>query len=382
MQKTIFPSLLFCLALFVATCTPKIVPDPAPRPYENTSKNKVSGAPAQNIILLIGDGMGLAQVSTRYYYDDQTPVFDRFRHIGLHENSPVGAKITDSAAGATAFSTGYKSYNGAIGLDGDTIAQTTIAEIAHRKGKTTGMIATSSITHATPASFYAHVKSRQLAEDIAQQLIDAPIDFFAGGGLQYFNQRNDGLDGLAELRKNGYQVSTQQLGSGQLNSDQKHGFLLADDGMPKMQEGRGDFLPQATQLALDYLSQNREGFFLMVEGSQIDWGGHANDTEYIIEEMKDFDATIKVALDFAEKAGNTLVIVTADHETGGFSLSAAEVFGKRDYRQIKASFSTGGHSASLIPIFAFGPDAERYIGIYPNNALFGKMMDSFGFNLE
>jgi alkaline phosphatase len=144
--------------------------------------------------------------------------------------------------------------------------------------------------------------------------------------------------------------------------------------MPKMQEGRGDFLPQATQMAIDHLSQDKDGFFLMVEGSQIDWGGHANDSDYIIEETKDFDQAVTVALDFAEKDGNTLVIVTADHETGGYSLSAAEVRKQRDYRHIKPTFSTGGHSASLIPVYAYGPGAANFQGIYQNNDLFKKML--------
>ena len=146
MQKFFFPFFSLCLLVFFTTCTPKIKPDlTTPRPDETLEHDKQMDQAVQNIILLIGDGMGLAQISTRYYYGG-TPVFNRFHHIGLHENSPVGAKITDSAAGATAFSTGYKTYNGAIGLDGDTISRTTIAEIAHQNQKLNVLIATSSIT--------------------------------------------------------------------------------------------------------------------------------------------------------------------------------------------------------------------------------------------
>ena len=152
------------------------------------------------------------------------------------------------------------------------------------------------------------------------------------------------------------------------------GYLLAPDGMPKMQEGRGDFLPDATQLALRFLQNDPDGFFLMVEGSQIDWGGHANDSDYIIEEVKDFDKVIHAAMDFAEKDGNTLVIVTADHETGGYSLSAPTVFGRSDYGQILPSFSTKNHSASLVPVFAYGPGEHLFKGVYQNNDIFHKMM--------
>jgi len=330
---------------------------------------------AKNIILLIGDGMGLAQTSAAFYFQDETPSFVEFQHIGLHQNAPKGAQITDSAAGATAFSAGVKSYNGAIGVDKDTVPQKTILEMAEEAGWSTGVVATSSITHATPASFYAHVKSRNLAEEIAEELLNSSVDFFAGGGLEYFANRKDGRNLIAELEDKGFTVDTNQFSQpANLSLNQRYGYLLASDGMPKMQEGRGDFLPSATKMAIDYLRQDKDGFFLMVEGSQIDWGGHANDSDYIIEEVKDFDKAIKEALAFAKADGNTLVVVTADHETGGYSLSAAEVRKQRDYRHIKPTFSTGGHSASLIPVYAYGPGAAHFQGIYQNHDIFKKML--------
>lgn len=330
---------------------------------------------AKNVILLIGDGMGLAQTSAAFHFQDELPSFVRFQHIGLHQNEPTDAKITDSAAGATAFAIGKKSYNGAIGIDGDSVAHSTILELTANANWSTGVVATSSITHATPASFYAHVVSRNLHEAIAEELVDAPVSFFAGGGLEYFTNRKDGKKLLPELENKGFVIDTTALNPKEkLSIAKKYGYLLAADGMPKMQEGRGDFLPQATQMAIDHLSQDKDGFFLMVEGSQIDWGGHANDSDYIVEEMKDFDKAIKVALDFAEKDGNTLVIVTADHETGGYALSAAEIRKQRDYKHIKPTFSTGGHTASLIPVYAYGPGAANFQGVYQNNDIFKKML--------
>lgn len=328
---------------------------------------------AKNIILLIGDGMGLAQLSSAYYYGTETPNFSRFKHIGLHQNTPVGMQITDSAAGATAFSCGIKTYNGAIGVDRDTMPVETILEWAIKQNKSTGVIATSSITHATPASFYAHVPYRKMAEEIAADYLKLPIDFGAGGGIQYFNDRADKRNLLTELSSAGVVVDTTALGKN-LTFGQRYLYLLAPQAMPKMQDNRGSFLPDATQAALDLLSQDEDGFFLMVEGSQIDWGGHANDADYIIEETLDFDQMVGLALDFAEKDGNTLVVVTADHETGGFSLSSKKVFGKDNYGILEPSFSTGGHSASLIPVLAYGKGAERFMGIYQNNEIFGKML--------
>jgi alkaline phosphatase len=331
----------------------------------------------KNIILLIGDGMGLTQMSTAFYYQDKTPSFTRFQHIGLHQNEPTDAKITDSAAGATAFSTGYKSYNSAIGVDKDTMAKPTILEMAAQRGQATGVIATSSITHATPASFYAHVEDRNLEDKIASHLVKSPVDFFAGGGIEYFVRRKDGLNYLDSLQAKGFKVDTTGLNAPtSWVAGQKYGYLLASDGMPKMSEGRGDFLPNATQMAIDHLSQDKDGFFLMVEGSQIDWGGHANDADWIIDEVKDFDKAIDAALDFAEKDGNTLVIVTADHETGGLSLSAAEVRMQRTYEHINPTFSTGGHSATLIPVYAYGPGAAKFMGIYQNNEVFDRMLEA------
>lgn len=344
----------------------------------NRSVSGVKKTQPKNIILLIGDGMGLTQVSTSFYYNDAPSNFARFKHIGLHQNMPTSHKVTDSAASATAFASGVKTYNGAIGVDPDTVAVPTILEMLAAKGWSTGLVATSSIVHATPAAFYAHTASRNSYEEIARQLVSAPVNFFAGGGLQFFAKRKDELNYVDSLLDRGFQVYTNALTVSSPDIKKKYGFLLAPDGMPKMQEGRGDFLPKATQMALDHLSQDKDGFFLMVEGSQIDWGGHDNDAEYVIQETIDFDKTIGTALDFAQKDGNTLVIVTADHETGGLSLSAATVYGRSDYGQITPSFSTGNHSATLIPVFAYGPGAEHFMGIYQINEIFDKMLRTVG----
>ncbi len=355
--------LFFMLAFFffLASCTP---PTPvAERP-----------ATAKNVILLIGDGMGLAQLSTAYYYGDSTPNFSRFPVVGLHQPQPSGAKITDSAAGATAFSTGFKSFNSAIGVSADSSAQETLLEIAASMDKKTGVIATSSITHATPASFFAHVVNRNFHEDIALQFVNAPVDFAAGGGYQYFCNRSDSLNLLDSLSAKGMQWDTTSLTT-DMNPESRYAFLLGPDSLHSMRGGRGNFLPEATADAIDFLSTDTDGFFLMVEGSQIDWGGHANNAEYIITEVADFDQTLGAVLDYAEQDGNTLVVVTADHETGGFALSSLQVYGRRDYGYINPTFSTGGHTATLIPVLAFGPGADKFGGIYQNTDIFSKIRE-------
>ncbi len=328
----------------------------------------------KNIILLIGDGMGLSEISAGLFYNDAPSNFERFQTIGLIKTSSSSDLITDSAAGATAFSAGIKTYNGAIGVDKDQNAAETIVEIVSKKGLATGVVATSSVVHATPASFYAHENKRRLYENIAKDLVSSDIDFFAGGGLKFFNQRKDGLDLLAELKQKDFEIHTTQLPTSM--SNKKQAILLAEDGMPKMIEDRGSFLQDATTLAIQKMLENENGFFLMIEGSQIDWGGHNNEADYLIGEQIDFDKTIGAVLDFAEKNGETLVIVTADHETGGFTLATKN----GDYNQIEPVFSTGGHSATMVPVFAKGPMESYFAGIYENTAIFHKMVELFNQN--
>ncbi len=334
----------------------------------------------KNVILLISDGTGLSQISSAFYFKDSSPNYARFKDIGLINTSSSREDVTDSAAGATAFACGVKTYNGAIGVADDSTAVKNLVEIVSLKNIRTGMIATSSITHATPASFFAHTISRGSAEEIALHLAQSEVDFFAGGGLQFFNKRKDGRNLLDALKEKKFTIDTTALSDfAKIRSSEKAGYLLAANDMPPAAEGRGDFLSKATTLAIQFLSKDDAGFFMMAEGSQIDWGGHQNNGPYLVSELIDFDEAIGKALDYAEKDGNTLVIVTSDHETGGFTLSAKKK--KRedgteynDYSEVGMTFSNGGHSATLIPVFAFGPGSEEFVGVYENNDIFEKIL--------
>ena len=337
-----------------------------------------SGKPT-NIIFLIGDGMGLSAVSTGFYFGDQPSVFNRFNEIGLQQTSSASHKVTDSAASGTALATGILTYNGAVGVDTSGTSIPNITELLASMGWSTGVVATSTISHATPASFYAHVVLRSMEEKIAAQLLNSEIDFFAGGGLDKYISRADSTDLLPVAADLGFIMDTSGLAApGTLSADKKYGFLPEAGAMPSMVEGRGDFLPEATVLAISHLSQNKEGFFLMVEGSQIDWAGHANNAESLVGEMLDFEKVIAAALDFAEKDGNTLVVVTADHETGGLALGPKKSKpGEKlytDYSELEPVFATGDHSATLIPVFAYGPGAEKFKGIYKNTEINHKMV--------
>ncbi len=324
----------------------------------------------RNVILMIGDGMGLAQVSTRFYQQEETSHFARFHHIGLINTSSATHGITDSAASATAYACGERTFNGGIGVNLQVQAIPNLPEIIGGRDIKTGVLATSSITHATPACFYAHASTRSAEEEIAVQLPESQVDFFAAGGKRFFNQRADRADFLRTLEDRGFKIRTDDLPSGsRINSKHKHGFLLADEGMPRMSEGRGDFLPRASETAIEFLAGHRSGFFLMIEGSQIDWGGHENDPDYIFDEMADFDRTIGRVLDFADTDKQTLVLVTADHETGGAALFTSET----NERPIQLLFSSGDHSATMVPLFAYGPGAEQFGGIYNNTDLFHRI---------
>ncbi len=331
----------------------------------------------KNIILMIGDGMGAAQIYAGLTANKGKLNLERCTHSGFHKNQSADNYITDSAAGATAFACGQKTYNGAIGVDVNHQPIASILEIAERNGLATGMVVTCSSTHATPASFIAHQASRSLDEDIALDFMKTDIDVFIGGGRKFFEKRKDGKNLIDSLKAKHYQVAhsiaeVQSIKTGKLAA------FLAEEQQAKFSEGRGDELVKSTEVALHLLQQNKKGMFLMIEGSQIDWGGHANDTQYIMNEMVDFDNTIGKVLDFAEKDGNTLVIITADHETGGFSL----VGGDMKAGTVEGKFTTTHHTGVMIPVFAFGQGAEQFSGIYENTAIFDKMMQSFQFKVK
>ncbi|MFI1743213.1 alkaline phosphatase [Thalassobellus sediminis] len=348
------------------------------KPVETLTETKKNTP--KNVILLIGDGTGLSQVSSAFYFKETAPNYGRFKHIGLINTSSSSHDITDSAAGATAFAAGTKTYNGAIGVAKDSTELISLVEIVSPLQIKTGVISTSSLTHATPASFLAHALSRNFDEEIASDIVESDIDFLAGGGIKFFNKRKDGRNLFDDLTAKSFKIDTTALGSIEsIKSASKFAYVLGEKHMPAVAKGRGDFLPNATELGIQFLNKDNSNFFLMVEGSQVDWGGHDNDSDFLISELIDFDNAIGKALDFAKRDGNTLVIVTADHETGGFTLASTkkkDADGKEysDYNDITPTFSTGGHSATLIPVFAYGPGAEEFSGVYQNNEIFHKIL--------
>lgn len=302
----------------------------------------------KNIILLIGDGMGVTQVSGAITISGNNLNMTKSRHIGFIKTHSFDDYNTDSAAGGTALSSGKKTKNGMIGMLPDSSRVELITELARRKKNMSyGVVSTSAVTHATPASFVAHNINRNDYESIALDFVRNKPDVFIGGGRNHFTDRYDQRDLVRVLENDGYQLVYDMDELAVADGDRLAAFL-AENHMPALSEGREDMLSEATKKAIELLNRNRRGFFLMVEGSQIDWGGHANDPSYVLDETLDFDKAVGVALQFVAEDPNTLVIVTADHETGGMVIKD----GSLEEKSLTVNFGVSGHTGVLVPVFA------------------------------
>ncbi|HRW95276.1 MAG TPA: alkaline phosphatase [Bacteroidales bacterium] len=308
----------------------------------------------KNIIYLIGDGMGFGQVSTLIMEhavngEEYAPSqLNRIQHMGLATTYSANSKVTDSAAGGTALATGEKTNNGTVGLNpaGDTLISV-MAE-ARDMGMSTGIVVNTVILDATPAAFYAHVPKRSEGEMIATQMLESDYDLLIGDGLKYFNQRTDSLDLIEDFTAKGYAFfdSPDELS---ISQPEEKVLALADFK---------EVLPGTVDKALTWLSQkeNPEGFFLMIEEARIDGHGHSNNVQGLMDEMEIMDQVLKVVLDYADAHQETLVIITADHETGGVNIG----YDGCPY------FSTTGHSGTVVPVFAYGPGAENFTELMDN----------------
>jgi alkaline phosphatase len=325
----------------------------------------------KNVILLIGDGMGFAQVQSAILMSETPSNFLRFPVTGISRTQASDKVITDSGAGGTALACGKKTRNGMIGMSPDSLEMQSLIDIFSSLGKATGVVTCCALTHATPADFLAHDISRNNLEAIAEDITKSPVDVLIGGGLNNFIKRTDGKDLTSDMKANGMEVFTCLR-----DVEGKTGRFVvftADEHPVPANQGRGEEFAVSVKAAIDALSKDNEGFFLMVEGSQIDWACHSNDSAYLVAEMRDFDQVLGEVLDFAAKDGNTLVVVTADHETGGFTLPGLTEGSKSGVRY---AFSTGDHTACFVPVFAFGPSSEHFTGLYQNIDIFSKILFS------
>ena len=328
----------------------------------------------QNIIVFIGDGMGVAHISAGRIAAGRLNL-EKFPVNGLVTTHSANRLVTESGAAATALATGKKTNNRAISVLPDGTPVKTLFEYARDQGKSIGLVVTSSVTDATPAAFIAHVDNRRKQANIAEQIVNSGVDVLIGGGWAYFipasragSRRKDNKDLLMELESRlPLVLSHDQLSK---HSDgNKLVALLAPKGLPAA-ANRPYSLASLTRIAIGILSKNHNGFVLMVEGSQIDWASHDKNASAVISEMLDFDAAVGAALDFARKQERTLTVVTSDHETGGFAIHDGSI----QKQEVSATdFTTGGHTASMVPLFADGPSSSKFSGILDNTRV-GQIM--------
>jgi len=348
--------------------------------YQPTYKTDGADKPVKNVILLIGDGTGLAQLYAGYTANKGDLNIFKILNIGLSKTSSHDNYVTDSAPGSTSISSGVKTNNRFIGVDHTGAALPLLPVFLEKKKIKTGLITCGDITDATPADFYAHQMERDDAIKILHDLKTAPIDILMGSG----NESLDNVDLLNEKGKehiNETVVNQLQPPFTVVNSvdsvkedENKKWVVIEKKAGLSMLNGRGNWLVKAFDKTTAILSKNKAGFFLMAEGAQVDYGGHANSLPYVTTEVMDFDKVVGKALQFADKDGETLVIVTADHETGGLSLLGG------DYTKgnVFGQFSTNDHTAIPVPVFAYGPQSQLFRGVYENTALFSKVLQAFG----
>lgn len=337
-------------------------------PCETTEPYPAIKGEVKNVIFLIGDGMGLSQVvlaRTRVAGVDGKLHMERMPVVGIVRTHAANAFVTDSAASGTALATGFKTNNGMISVLPDGRRVKTILESMQDKGARTGLVATSTITHATPAVFASHVRSRGNEVEIAAQLLENKIDVLIGGGRFFFlpqsekgGKREDGRNLIDEAKSSGfvYAQNKEELRAA------KGKKLLCLLKMGSLSTNRDEpMLDELTSEAIGRLKGDR-GFFLMVEGSKIDWACHGNDARYCLKEMLLFDEAVKVAMEFALEDKETLVIVTADHETGGLVINGRN----SETGELELNWSNKGHTATPVPLYALGPGAEEFSGVYDN----------------
>lgn len=347
-----------------------------PSTYEPVQVRPVGGTKVRNVVLMIGDGMSLAHIATLWTANEGRINLTNAQATGLSITTASDRLITDSAAAVTAMSTGHKARYHTLAVDSLGRPYRTIVDYAHAAGLGTGVISTCRLYDATPAGFLAHHQDRNAKYDIIGQFPESHCDLIMGGGAKAFVDRPDGRDLFAEMETAGYQVtrSLEDFASKANDAPAQVLCVYADKDVPEPQV-RGDLLPRAARFALDHLQRHSpEGFFLMIEGSQLDDYGHSNDLNLLMQETADFDRTIGEVMKWAEADGETLVIITADHETGGLTL----VGGDATTGEVEGCFSTGGHSGTMVPVFLYGPASDYFTGVYHNTEIYHKMMHLLG----
>jgi alkaline phosphatase len=324
---------------------------------------------SKNIIFIIGDGFALSQASASVVWQRNQSWLEKMEVIGFHKPYASNDLITDSAAGATAFACGVKTKNSYIGIDSTQKPVETIIEWAEKQGFATGMLVTSSVTHATPAAFAAHSESRAFYEEIAQSMLHVPLDCMIGGGAATYDMQGNGVHLRDSLEARGYLVKNSFGNPRNLPDTQKPFYLFTAENEPGTASSGRNYLAHLAPKVADFLQKrSKKGSFCMIESSQIDWATHANDKTYLRDELADFELMLESVLNYAAADGNTLIVVTGDHECGGLSIGA-----KSKWSKVEPDWAARMHTGTLVPVYAYGPGASTFNGIYENTDIFYKL---------
>ena len=337
------------------------------KPYKVEKITPPKGKKVKNVILMIGDGMSLAHMYTAWTANHGQLWLENAQYTGLSKTWCTNRLVCDSGSGGTALATGQKTCYHAVGTDPQGNPLTTLCDLAKAKGKSVGIAVTCRLWDATPCDFSCHNLDRDKEQELIGDYPTSGLDYAFGGGAKYFTNRADGRDIFKELEANGYHVSRTWDNLAAWKSGKV--FAVPYDVDTPLPDERGDLLARASLKGIELLNQNRNGFFMMVEGSQLDDYGHFNQLDLLMKETLDFDQTIGKMMKWAAQDGETLVVVTADHETGGLTL----VDGNKDEGKVTCCFSTKSHSGVMVPVYAFGPGSEQFSGIMENTDIFKKI---------
>ena len=337
-------------------------------PYAVEKLQAPKGKKVKYVIIMIGDGMIIMHVYTAWAANRGKLWLENAQATGLSKTWAVKKLVTDSGSGGTSLATGVKTVYHAVGVDPEGKPLTSLVDVAKELGKDAGMAVTCRLWDATPGDFCCHNIDRDKEEELVGDYPTSGVDFVFGGGAQKFTNRKDGRDIFKELQKKGYHVS-RTLDDFFAYDKNSRIFAVPYDKDTPLPDERGDLLARASMKGISLMNQNKNGFFMMIEGSQLDDYGHFNQLDLLMKETLDFDQTVGEVMKWAAKDGETLVVVTADHETGGLTL----VNGNKDEGRVECCFSTKDHSGAMVPVYAFGPGAENFTGIFENTDVFKKI---------
>lgn len=330
--------------------------------YTPTYRNDGANKKIKNVILLIGDGMGINQVMAAAYANQYDLSMLKLKSVGIQYYNPNDDFIGDSASGGSALATGEMSWTRHISSNKDgSVEYPALTDYFKAQGKATGVVSLGDIADATPAVFYGHTSERDSTDKITSYWLTSDVDLICGPGTGYLEKpRQDGLDMLNGIKANGYSFTKDATAVNEVSGK----LICLDDrmGAYATEETLG-FLADITKSSIEKLSKDsKKGFFLMVEGAKIDYAGHSDCFPASVIEEFSFDLAVAEALKFADSNGETLVVVTADHETGGLTL----LDGDLETGHVLAVYNSDDHTPTVVPVYAYGPGSREFIGTYLN----------------